>query len=160
MVEVMTIGAYGWNAETFFDALVREQVGTFYDLRRRRGVRGAEYAFANRTRLEERLGDLGIEYVHRLDLAPSTEIRRQQYAEDERIGVGKRDRSELGAAFKAAYAEECLDAFDAGGLVGEIALSGKPAALFCVEREPAACHRSLVAERLAAAGASVRHLLP
>ncbi|MDX6630098.1 MAG: hypothetical protein QOH00_2344, partial [Gaiellales bacterium] len=43
MVEVVTIGAYGWNAATFFDALVRQRVGTFCDVRRRRGVRGAEY---------------------------------------------------------------------------------------------------------------------
>jgi hypothetical protein len=35
------------------------------------------------------------------------------------------------------------------------------AALFCVEREPDACHRSLLAERLAAdLGVEVVHLLP
>ena len=50
MAEVLTIGAYGWDAETFFDALVRERVGVFCDLRRRRGVRGPEYAFANSAR--------------------------------------------------------------------------------------------------------------
>jgi len=34
-------------------------------------------------------------------------------------------------------------------------------ALLCVEREPSACHRSLIAERLAAdPGASVSHLRP
>jgi hypothetical protein len=159
MVEVVTIGAYGWNAETFFDALARERVGVFYDLRRRRGVRGAEYAFANSARLQVRLGELAIAYEHRLDLAPSTAIRRQQYVEDDRIGVGKRDRSELGGTFRMAYAEECLDAFDAVGFLGKIG-ADQPAVLFCVEREPAACHRSLVADRLAGAGASVRHLLP
>jgi uncharacterized protein (DUF488 family) len=159
VVEVVTIGAYGWNADTFFDALVRERVGAFYDLRRRRGVRGAEYAFANSARLQGRLGDLGIAYVHRLDLAPSTSTRGQQYAEDARVGIGKRDRAELAPAFKKAYAEECLNAFDAEGFLGEMG-SEQPVALFCVEREATACHRSLVAERLAGAGASVRHVLP
>jgi hypothetical protein len=39
--------------------------------------------------------------------------------------------------------------------------SAGAAALFCVERDPEACHRSLVAERLAADhGASVTHLRP
>ena len=74
------------------------------------------------------------------------------------MGIGKRDRSQLGAAFKAAYAAECLDAFDAAGFLAEAGAG--PICLFCVEREPAACHRSLVAERLAGAGAAVRHLLP
>jgi hypothetical protein len=159
MVEVMTIGAYGWNAETFFEALLRERVRTFYDLRRRRGVRGPEYAFANSARLQARLRELGIAYEHRIELAPSAAIRQRQYAEDERMGVGKRDRSQLGAAFTSAYEEECLDAFDAAGFLSGIGVD-QPSCLFCVEREPAACHRSLVAEKLAGAGATVRHLLP
>ena len=159
MVEVMTIGAYGWNAETFFDALLRERVRTFYDIRQRRGVRGPEYAFGNSARLQARLRELGIAYEHRIELAPSAAIRQRQYAEDERMGVGKRDRTQLGAAFASAYAEECLDAFDAVTFLAELDPI-QPGCLFCVERDPAACHRSLVAEKLSAAGASVRHLLP
>ena len=56
MAEVLTIGAYGWDAETFFAALVRERVAVFCDLRRRRGVRGPEYAFANSARLQAAAG--------------------------------------------------------------------------------------------------------
>src|SRR6185295_7735980 len=113
VAEVLTIGAYGWDAETFFDALVRERVGVFCDLRRRRGVRGPEYAFANSARLQQRLEELGIAYRHRLDLAPSTAIRQAQYGVDESMGVGKRNRSQLSPAFEAAYAAECLSGFDA-----------------------------------------------
>jgi uncharacterized protein (DUF488 family) len=158
MAEVLTVGAHGWSADAFFAALAREHVATFYDLRRRRGVRGPEYAFANSARLQARLGELGIAYEHPLELAPSTAIRQGQYAEDERAGIGKRDRSQLGTAFKAAYAAECLDSFDAAGFLAEAGAG--PICLFCVEREPEACHRSLVGESLAGAGASVRHLLP
>ena len=158
MAEVLTIGAYGWNAETFFDALVRERVGTFHDLRRRRGIRGPEYAFANSARLQARLGELGIAYRHRLELAPSTAIRQGQYAEDTRLGVGKRDRSQLGEAFKAAYAAECLDSFDPARFLADAGAG--PICLFCVELAPAACHRSLVAEKLSGCGVTVRHLLP
>jgi hypothetical protein len=89
-------------------------VRTFYDVRRRRGVRGSEYAFVNSARLQARLHELGIAYEHRIELTPSAAVRQRQYAEDERTGVGKRDRSQLGAAFKSAYGEECLDAFDGG----------------------------------------------
>src|SRR3954463_1386805 len=108
VAEVLTIGAYGWDAETFCAALVRERVGVFCDLRRRRGVRGPEYAFVNSTRLQQRLEELGIAYRHRLDLAPSTAIRQAQYAVDESMGIGKRNRSQLSAAFEAAYTAECL----------------------------------------------------
>jgi uncharacterized protein (DUF488 family) len=159
MAEVLTIGAHGWEGDAFFDALARERAGVFCDLRRRRGVRGAEYAFANSARLQGRLGELGIAYTHRLDLAPSTAIRQAQYAVDESMGVGKRDRTRLGPAFTAAYAEQCLAAFDAAAFLGELGGAG-PLCLFCVEREPAACHRSLVAAELERAGATVRHLLP
>jgi len=158
MVEVLTIGAHGWSADAFFAALAREQVATFYDVRRRRGVRGPEYAFANSARLQARLAELGIAYEHRLELAPSTAIRQGQYAEDELLGIGKRSRSQLGEAFKAAYTAECLEAFDAAGFLAEAGTG--PICLFCVEREPEACHRSLVAEKLAGAGATVRHLVP
>jgi uncharacterized protein (DUF488 family) len=159
MAEVLTIGAYGWDAETFFDALVRERVGVFCDLRRRRGVRGPEYAFANSARLQQRLEELGIAYRHRVDLAPSTAIREAQYAIDESMGVGKRNRSRLSPEFEAAYAAECLAGFDAAEFLAELAGAG-PICLFCVERDAAACHRSLVAARLAQHGATVRDLVP
>jgi hypothetical protein len=134
-------------------------VGVFCDLRRRRGVRGPEYAFVNSARLQQRLGELGIAYRHRLDLAPSSEIRQAQYAVDESMGIGKRNRSRLSPAFESAYAEECLTDFDADGFLAELG-AAEPICLFCVEQDAAACHRSLVAARLAQHGACVRHLLP
>jgi uncharacterized protein (DUF488 family) len=159
MVDVLTIGAYGWNAATFFDALVRERVGVLCDVRRRRGVRGPDYAFANSARLQKRLGELSIEYAHRLDLAPSTAIRHAQYAVDESLGVGKRNRTRLDPAFESAYQQECLADFDATGFLAEYGTAG-PVCLFCVEQEPDACHRSLVAKHLSRSGATVGHLVP
>jgi hypothetical protein len=45
--------------------------------------------------------------------------------------------------------------------VVELLPDDRAAALLCVEREAEACHRSLVAERLAAeAGVPLRHLTP
>ena len=157
MVQVVTIGAYGWDKASFFEALVRERVGTFCDLRRRRGVRGAEYAFVNSARLQARLCELGIGYQHRLELAPSAALRRAQAEADAHAGVAKRDRAQLGSAFEAAYVEDCLSDFDAERFLSDV---GAPVCLFCVEREPRACHRSLVADRLARLGATVEHLLP
>ncbi len=83
MADVFTIGAYGWSEPAFFAALEAAGVATFCDVRRRRGVRGYEYAFVNSSRLQQRLGELGIAYVHRIDLAPSNEVRQAQYAVDD-----------------------------------------------------------------------------
>ena len=58
------------------------------------------------------------------------------------------------------YTSEILDRADLGDLVAALPAEGA-SALFCVERDPEACHRSLVAGRLAAGhGLSVEHLRP
>jgi hypothetical protein len=64
-------------------------------------------------------------------------------------------------AFIAAYRAECLQDFNAGAFVEALGPTARGVALFCVEREPGACHRSLFAERLQTElGLQVRHLLP
>lgn len=161
MNRIATIGVYGFDAESFFAALQRAGVDTLCDIRRRRGVRGSEYAFANRARLEARLATLGIRYVHRLDLAPSKELRQGQYSVDAAEGVSKRQREMLSSAFVEGYRRECLDAFDSHRFAADLGENVHVVALLCVETAPAACHRALAAERLARdLGLEVVHLLP
>ncbi len=157
----VTIGAYGWDAERFFAALVAAGVDTFCDLRARRGVRGREYAFANSQRLQARLAELGIRYLHRPDLAPDAETRAAQHAADQAGHTAKRQRGSLSPAFVDAYCRERLDGFDSAVFLADLAPGAQVIALFCVEREPAACHRGLLADRLARdLDITVRHLLP
>jgi len=158
MADVLTIGAFGWSEAGFFAALQEAHVGLFCDVRRRRGVRGPAYAFVNSARLQARLAEIGIPYVHRLDLAPSEHVRCVQAEADAREGIAKRARSRLGDAFVAAYTAEHLASFDARAFLDETA-DKRPVCLFCVEREPAACHRSLLAAALEDAGAVVEHLV-
>lgn len=158
---VVTIGAYGFDAASFFARLTQAEVDLFCDLRRRRGVRGAGYAFANRRRLQDRLGALGIRYVHSIELAPSQPIRDLQKRDDESRAIRKRDRGTLSGAFAAAYRAECLTRFDATRFLSDNGPGSRVVALFCVEREPGACHRSLVAERFARdLGIEPEHLRP
>jgi uncharacterized protein (DUF488 family) len=160
MRTVATTGVYGWTLERFLAALRRADVGLVADVRQRRGVRGREYAWANSQRLQATLAEAGIEYRHRPELAPTTEIRRIQYAEDDRRGVGKRSRDELAPAYRERYSAEILDRVDLGAIVAELPEDALTA-LLCVERDPEACHRSLIAERLADEhGVSVLHLRP
>ena len=156
----MTVGVYGFDAESFLAALRSADVRALVDIRQRRGVRGREYSWANAARLEAALTDAGIDYRHVKELAPTTELRHLQYAEDERQGVGKRSRVELAPAYVERYTREILDAFDLEELVASLPGDGA-SALMCVERDPEACHRSLVADRLAAEhGLDVQHLRP
>lgn len=162
--EIVTIGVYGFAEEGFFQALREAKVDTFCDIRRRRGVRGSEYAFANSERLQKRLAELGIRYVHRLDLAPSLEIRERQNAADKASKTAKRQRAGLAPEFVEGYKEQHLSGLDAAAFLADMgadAADARVIALFCVERDPAACHRSLLAEHLAGeAGLRVRHILP
>jgi uncharacterized protein (DUF488 family) len=159
-VSIATIGVYGWTIERFLAALHDAGVQVVLDVRQRRGVRGPEYAWANAIRLQAALETAGIEYRHHKELAPTTELRHLQYEVDAQQGVGKRSRLELAPEYRERYSREILDRVDLAQLVQDLPTDG-PASLLCVERDPEACHRLLIAERLEAEfGMSVVHLRP
>jgi uncharacterized protein (DUF488 family) len=157
---VATIGVYGFTAQTFLERLREAGVGVLVDVRQRRGVRGSEYAWANSTRLQATLAEADIEYRHHKELAPTSELRQLQYREDDRQGVGKRSRTQLAREYRERYIAEILDRADLDALVAELP-NDRATALMCVERDPEACHRSLIAERLAGQyGLDELHLRP
>ena len=161
MVKIVTIGVYGFEEDMFFDALQGAGVQVLVDVRWRRGVRGSDYAFANHKRLQARLEALGIVYIYRRDLAPSPEIRIKQMKADAAEKVAKRKRQTLSPSFVETYREGVLSSFDPQVFLEELPQGTKVAALFCVEREPAACHRVLIADQLCALeGVMVEHLFP
>jgi uncharacterized protein (DUF488 family) len=157
---MVTIGVYGLDGESFLQRLREADVRVLLDVRQRRGVRGPEYAWANSRRLQAALARARIAYEHHPELAPTTELRRLQYAEDDRLGVGKRSRRELAAEYTHRYTAEILDGVDLEPIVSAMSSSGT-AALLCVERDPEACHRSLIAQRLTERhGVVIEHLRP
>src|SRR5436190_13210275 len=97
--QVVTIGAYGWTARSFFAALERAKVELLVDLRRRRAVRGSELAWANSQRLQQQLAARGIGYLHRLDLAPTQAMLSAQHAVDKAAGHRFRDRDRLSSKY-------------------------------------------------------------
>jgi uncharacterized protein (DUF488 family) len=147
MKRIATIGVYGFTAGAFVEKLAGAGVGLLLDLRQRRGVRGPDYTWANSARLQRVLAEADIGYWHVKELAPTTELRQLQYREDDRQGVGKRNRVELAPEYAERYTREILDPFDLGALVAELP-SHSATAFFCVESDPEACHRSLVAARV------------
>lgn len=154
-----TIGVYGFDRESFLATLSGAGVELLLDVRQRRGVRGSEYAWANAQRLQAALTEAGIAYTHLKELAPTTAMREAQYREDEKHGVGKRNRTALAPVYVELYTTEVLDQVDLDPIVSWI--GQKQAALMCVEREAEACHRSLIAARLHdELGFEVEHLSP
>jgi uncharacterized protein (DUF488 family) len=160
-VKLLTIGVYGFSGAAFFKKLRGAGVDTFCDIRWRRGLRGSEYAFANSAQLRRRLARMKIRYVHLRQLAPSPAIRQRQEKVDRAQRIAKRRRSRLSDSFIRAYQKEVLSPFRAPDFLKQLGPGARNVALFCVERDPAACHRSLLAEYLEQQlGVSIEHLLP
>ncbi len=146
---VITCGVYGFTPEAFAAAVRAAQPDVFVDIRRRRGVRGSEYAFANSQRLQDLLAGYDIPYVHRIDLAaPETAIKREGELDRQR-GIARHDREALSPEFIAEFTSTVLHEFDADAFITSLGDSVQRPLLFCVERTAAACHRGLVAEAIA-----------
>ncbi len=144
MLSMVTIGVYGFDGESFLQRLRHADVRLLLDLRQRRGVRAPDYALSNSARLQHTLAAVDIGYRHVKELAPTTELRQLQHREDDRQGVGKRNRIALAPKYAERYAREIVDPFDLGAIMAELP-GDALTTLFCVERDPEACHRSLVA---------------
>jgi uncharacterized protein (DUF488 family) len=144
-----TIGVYNSTEQEFFDKLLHNNIDTFCDIRQRRGVRGSKYSFVNSKKLQIKLQDLGINYYHFIDLAPTKEIRELQKLADKNNQELKRDRTTLGKVFTDEYKNKIVDNFDFLKFLKVLKQSNAiNIVLFCVEESNKACHRSLVAEEL------------
>ncbi len=144
-----TIGVYNSSEKEFFDKLLNNKIDTFCDIRQRRGVRGSKYSFVNSKKLQSKLHDLGINYFHYLDLAPTKEIRELQKLADLNNHELKRDRKILGQVFINEYKTQIVNPFNFVEFLEELKKSNaNNIVLFCVEESHKACHRSLVAEKL------------
>ena len=147
--DIYTIGVYGSTAEEFFQKLTDHDIDTFCDIRLRRAVRGAQYAFANSERLQKKLANLSIKYLHEKGLAPTSEIIKLQDKFDKEHQIQRRKREELTDVFKTAYQHKILSKFDTRQFIDSLEKSGsRKVVLFCVERSPDACHRSLVTDKV------------
>ena len=149
MNKVFTIGVYGSNEVTFFQALLDAHIDTFCDIRLRRGMRGSKYAYVNSSYLCQKLHEIGILYIHVKDLAPTQDIRMLQKEEDYASGTLKSERTELAKSFVLAYNTCVLEKFDMSSFVGALGPDACNIAFFCVEKNPQACHRSLVVRKIA-----------
>ena len=158
---IVTIGVYGFDEAVFFDTLRKANIQLFCDVRNRRGMRGSKYAFANSTYLQKSLTQLGVKYIHLKELSPPPYIRKIQAQSDNELSITKRQRKLLSSQFIHVYKTEILDKFDFDSFFNELPENVKSIAFFCVEKEPAACHRSIIANHLMAQyNINVENLMP
>lgn len=152
MIKIFTIGVYNSTEESYFRKLVENNIDLFCDIRQRRGVRGAQYKYVNSNYLQSKLEGLGIGYQYIKALAPTNEIRQKQKDADAINGETKKQRKILGDVFKTEYECQILDNFNMKAFAKQLQESGvQNIVLFCVEEYASACHRSLVAQKLAEA---------
>lgn len=148
-MKLFTIGVYGWSAEEFSRSINETGITSLVDVRRRRGVRGPLYRFANATALERLVTHQGIRYIAEPRLAPSQEMRALQKDADKKAGATKSSRARLSPTFVHAYRSKILSAYSRDMLDQLLAIAGERPALLCVEREAEACHRSVLASWIA-----------
>jgi uncharacterized protein (DUF488 family) len=144
--KVFTIGVYGSTESAFFNCLIQNKIDLFIDIRRRRAVRGSKYSFVNSKKLQDKLKELAVAYIHVLSLAPTKEIREIQKKRDTSDGILKSQRKGLTSEFIREYKENVLDLYDLSELM--VKNDYKRVVLFCVEQSPLACHRSIVADEI------------
>ncbi|MFZ4412023.1 MAG: DUF488 family protein [Bacteroidales bacterium] len=148
-MEFYTIGVYNSTEKDFFEKLIHNDIDTFFDIRQRRGVRGAKYSFVNSKKLQFKLNELGIKYYYTQELAPTTEIREKQKEIDQKNSILKKERNKLGNAFIFEYENLIIKKFDFNAFIKFLENNhSKKVVLFCVEEFHEACHRSIVTNTL------------
>lgn len=138
---IQTIGYEGRSLAEFVEILTKGRVTLLLDTRIRASSRKRGFS---RSALAAQLAASGIQYAHDAALGTPPELMR--------------DRRHLGQYDLERYAQH----LDANGSVVERTAStieGHEVALMCFELDPATCHRTIVADRLARlTGRVVRHL--
>lgn len=110
-------------------------------------MRGSKYFFVNSLYLQNKLKELGIQYIYVKELSPTQDIRKDQIENDKKSGVTKQARRQLSKTFVERYNSECLAKFDLFTFIKQFKGNSK-LLFFCVEEHPDACHRSLVTHEL------------
>ena len=142
--ELLTIGYEGQNVANVLATLIAARVGLLVDVRALPQSRKPGFS---RRQLAAHLDERGIRYVHLQGLGtpkPGRDAVRAGHPERMRAIFHEHMTSDRAQA----------DLAQATGLVSEAR-----ACLLCFERDPACCHRSIVAEMIAASsGQAIVHL--
>lgn len=138
---LFTIGYEGLDPERLAAALKDAGVHLLADVR---AVANSRKRGFSKNALRAGLEESGLGYAHWRELGTPKAGREAARAHD-------------AALMRRIYCEEVLDTADGGLALDALAdqAAQAPICLFCFERDPARCHRAVLAERLAARGFAV-----
>jgi len=136
--QVFTIGYGGAEIDRFLGVLQDAGVATLADVRAVAGSRKRDFSKSN---LRDALAARDIGYEHFRSLGTPKEGRQAARAGD-------------GALMRRIYCHEILDTQAGQEAFEDLAAlaEDRPICLLCFERDPANCHRRILAERLATRG--------
>lgn len=142
--EIFTIGYEGLDSEQFAGILRDAGVSVLADVR---AVANSRKRGFSKTALGTSLREAGLGYAHLRSLGTPKSGRQAARAGD-------------AALLRKIYCEEVLDTAAGQTALDELAAMAEaaPLCLLCFERDPAVCHRRILAERLAGRGFAVRDL--
>ncbi|MCB5175562.1 DUF488 domain-containing protein [Microvirga lenta] len=139
--QVFTIGYEGADMDRFLTVLQDSGVSILADVRavalsRKRGF--------SKSALKDALAGRDIGYQHFRQLGTPKEGRQAARAGD-------------GELMRRIYCQEVLDTQPAQDALAELTVlaESRPVCLLCFERDPANCHRRVLAQRLAAKGLEI-----
>ncbi|KQP73115.1 MULTISPECIES: DUF488 domain-containing protein [unclassified Methylobacterium] len=135
---MFTIGYEGLDSERLIAALRDAGVATLADVR---AVANSRKRGFSKNALRTSLEEVGLGYAHARALGTPKAGRQAARANDASL-------------MRRIYCEEVLDTADGGLALDDLcALAARaPTCLLCFERDPAHCHRRVLAERMAERG--------
>ena len=133
MKTIKTIGYAGHDQDSFLQCLLANDVEILVDVRQRAGSRKPAF---NKSRLIELTGANGIQYQHYPRLGTPAELRKK-------LKTATITRE----AYMAAYRAHLDDQGYQIAALTELAM-GARCCLMCLEKDPAECHRSILADVL------------
>ena len=142
--QIFTIGYEGLDSERLGGVLRDAGVAVLADVR---AVANSRKRGFSKGALAASLHDAGLGYAHLRSLGTPKSGRQAARAGD-------------AALMRRIYCEEVLDTAAGQAALDELAAMAEaaPVCLLCFERDPAQCHRRVLAERLAQRGFSVSDL--
>lgn len=142
--QIFTIGYEGLDSEQLGGILRDAGVSVLADVR---AVANSRKRGFSKGALGASLREAGLGYTHLRSLGTPKSGRQAARAGD-------------AALLRRIYCDEVLDTADGQTALDELAAMAEaaPLCLLCFERDPAVCHRRILAERLAERGFTVRDL--
>ena len=142
--QLFTIGYEGLDSERLGSVLRAAGVATLADVR---AVANSRKRGFSKGALSASLQEAGLGYTHLRSLGTPKSGRQAARAGD-------------AALMRRIYCEEVLDTADGQAALDDLARMAEaaPICLLCFERDPALCHRRVLAERLATRGFTVSDL--